>query len=93
MVSFYRMLFFSFEKGSNGQNQPSSDSYQPIKKSPPAKLLIPPQLGRFSILLIPPLPLNAIWKTLEDGVAFFLEGGWETINHHLIFLGCDQRNY
>ena len=34
---FLQNVVFSFEKGSNGQNQPSSDSYQPIKKSPPSK--------------------------------------------------------
>ena len=55
-------VVFSFEEGSNIQNNSSSGSQHPITKFPSTK---------FSILLptggdSPPL-LNAIWKTLVSG--------------------------
>ena len=49
--SVFTEAVFSFEKGSNRQNHSSWGSYYSVKKSPPAKFLIP-------------LPLTAIWKTL-----------------------------
>ena len=59
MFNIYRMLFFSFEEGQNGQNHSSSDTHHPIKNSPQQNFYSPP-LGR-DIL---PKPLNVIWKTL-----------------------------
>ena len=53
-AQYLQNVFFSFEKGSNGQNHSSSDSNHPIKKSPPsppAKFCIPSLPGR-----IPPTP-------------------------------------
>ena len=50
-VQYSQKAVFSFEKGLDGQNHPSSCSNQLVKKCPPAKFLIPPLL-------------NAIWKTL-----------------------------
>ena len=40
----YLQNLFSFEEGSNGQN-PASDSYHPIKKSPQQNFLFPPRGG------------------------------------------------
>ena len=51
-VQYLQKAVFCLEKGLNGQNRSSSGSHLPIKKSPPAKFLIPP-------------PLKAIWKTLQ----------------------------
>ena len=54
----YRMLFFSFEEGPNGQYY-SSDIHHLIE-SPPSKILYLPSLEGI------PLPLNTISKTLLD---------------------------
>ena len=45
---------FSFEKGSNSQNHFSSGSHHPVKILPPGWRNLPPH------------PLTAIWKTLEE---------------------------
>ena len=51
-VQYLQKAVFCFEKGLNGQNHSSSGSHLLIKKSTPAKFLIPP-------------PLKTIWKTLQ----------------------------
>ena len=56
-VQYLQNVDFSFEKGSNGQSNSSSDIHHPLKESPPANFPFPP-VEDF------PLPLNAIWKTL-----------------------------
>ena len=41
-VQYLKNVVFNSEKGSNGQNHFSSDSYHPTKKFSPAKFLILP---------------------------------------------------
>ena len=53
------MLFFSFEKGSDGQMLSSSDLNHTIECSPPCKISHPPLLEGNS-----KPPFNAIWKTM-----------------------------
>ena len=50
-VQYSEKAIFSFEKGSNGQNIPSSGSQHPVKK-------VPCKISETSP------PFNAIWKTL-----------------------------
>ena len=62
---FLQNAVFSFEKGSKGQNHPSSDSYQPIKKSPQQNSLfllnwVDSQYSSF--LLYPLTPFEKPWK-------------------------------
>ena len=68
-VQHLQNVAFSFEKGLKGQNH-SSDFHHPIKKSHQQNDPILSHLGRRD----PPLPLNAIWKTLY-GLVKGLEGG------------------
>ena len=56
----YRMLFSSFEKGSNGQNHFLSDSHHPIKKFP-SKIFHPTRM-------ISPLVLWHFLENAEHGI-------------------------
>ena len=59
LIQYLQYVVFSFKKGSNGQNQPLTDSYHPMKKFAPIKISDSRLGGEIS-----PYPFNAVWKTL-----------------------------
>ena len=67
MFNIYRMFFFSFEIGLNGQSNSSSDSHHPIKKSPtvPHMEVNPPYQGRIQACFDRVQPLWAPKKTVQ----------------------------
>ena len=58
-VKYLQNVVFTFEKGSNGQNNSCLSTHHPIKKSPQENYPFPPSGGI-------PLSLNAIWTILDD---------------------------